>query len=158
MRTLIPLAALLLALPAAAQVNKCVIDGKTVYQAAPCPQGAKAATLKYRHDIAEDDAKAAREDFLAREKARQTADRRLSIEREMSALERQIERYQKDMDAELAALRNAKGAAANNLAGATWEQSLSTEMQAVTTKYQTKIKIAQDKIATLREELKALPK
>ncbi|MEJ5199391.1 MAG: DUF4124 domain-containing protein [Anaerolineae bacterium] len=97
MRTLITLAALLLALPAAAQVNKCVIDGKTVYQAAPCPQGAKAATLKYRHDIAEDDAKAAREDFLAREKARQTADRRLSIEREMSALERQIERYQKDM-------------------------------------------------------------
>lgn len=76
----------------------------------------------------------------------------------MSALERQIERYQKDMDAELAALRNAKDAAANNLAGATWEQSLSTEMQAVTTKYQTKIKIAQDKIATLREELKALPK
>lgn len=152
------LVASIISLPAVAQVNKCTINGQTVYQAAPCPQGAKAAILKYRNDIAEDDAKAAREDFLAREKARQTADRRLSIEREMSALERQIERYQKDMDAELAALRNAKGAAANNLAGATWEQSLSTEMQAVTTKYQTKIKIAQDKIATLREELKALPK
>lgn len=146
----------LLSLPSAAQINKCAIDGRIVYQAAPCPRGAAASTLNYRNDIADEAAKDAREEFLAKEKSRRSAERRQDIEREIAFLERQIERHQRDMDAEIAALRNAKRYASNNLAGATWEQSLSSEMQAVATRYQTKIKAAQDKIASLRDELKSI--
>ena len=39
------------------------------------------------------------------------------------------------MSREMDALRAQKARANNNLAGATWEQSLSTEMQAVASRY-----------------------
>lgn len=56
------------------------------------------------------------------------------------------------MDAELAALRDKKSYANNNLAGAAWQQSLSTEMEAAVGKYQAKIKTAQDAIDALRKD------
>ena len=50
-------------------------------------------------------------------------------------------------------LRNRKGYARNNLAGAMWEQSLSTEMQAVASKYAAEIDAKQERIKRLRAEL-----
>ncbi|MGQ5459993.1 hypothetical protein ACT80S_00080 [Ramlibacter sp. MAHUQ-53] len=52
-------------------------------------------------------------------------------------------------DREMAALRNRKQSAANNLAGATWELSLSSEMSAVATRCDTK----QREMALERENL-----
>lgn len=49
----------------------------------------------------------------------------------------------------MAALRNRKQSAANNLAGATWELSLSSEMSAVATRCDTK----QREMALERENL-----
>lgn len=156
MRKSLVLCCLLVALPAAAQVNKCVVDGKVVYQAAPCKTGTQKAVIMPRHDIAEDDAKMAREKFLEADGARKQRDKKASVDDQIAWNERQIAEYQKAMDAELAALKASKTQAANNLAGATYEQSISTEMQAVTAKYQTKIQAAQEKIKSLRKERESL--
>lgn len=158
MRYLLMIASLLVSLPAAAQVNKCQVGDKVVYQAAPCKAGATRATLAPRNDVSEDSARANREKFIADDKVRQAGNRRERIDGTIAALERDIAGYQKSMDAELATLQARKASANNNLAGATWEQSLSTEMQAVTAKYQTKIKTAQDRIAGLRQERATLDK
>lgn len=158
MRQSLMLCCLLVGLPAAAQINKCVVDGKVVYQAAPCKSGTQVAILAPRSDVSDEIARASREKFLAADKLRQTNNRREQIDSAIDALERNIASYQQSMDAELAALQTRKASASNNLAGATWEQSLSTEMQAVTAKYQTKIKTAQERIAGLRQDRAALDK
>lgn len=158
MRYFLMLCSLLACLPAAAQVSKCLIDGKLVYQAAPCKPGAAQSVLVPRADVSEDTAKANREKFLANDAVRKTNNRRDRIDAEVGALERDIAGYQKSMDTDLADLQARKARANNNLAGATWEQSISTEMQAVTAKYQTKIKTAQDRIGSLRQEKTALDK
>lgn len=70
-------------------------------------------------------------------------DRRTTeLEREIQSTEEAINSRNGCMDAEMQALRNQERYARNNLAGATWEQSLSTEMQAVAMKYKTMNDIA----------------
>lgn len=59
-------------------------------------------------------------------------------------------------DRELAALRNQKGRALNNLAGATYLESLSSEMQAITSRYDTDMRLIESKIEKLRQEHDAL--
>ena len=61
------------------------------------------------------------------------------IGRETKKLEKEIGNYQKEMDSEIQRLRDKKTYAANNLAGATWEESISTEMSAVVASIKTKI-------------------
>lgn len=60
------------------------------------------------------------------------------------------------MDQELDAIRNKKRYANNTLAGATWEQSLSTEMNAVTSRYNIENITLRNKIHQLDEQLKQL--
>jgi hypothetical protein len=71
-------------------------------------------------------------------------------------LESAIERRNNTMTFELEALRARKGHARNNLAGATWEQSISTEMQAVTAKYATMNAIDIDRLKQMRAELETV--
>jgi hypothetical protein len=56
------------------------------------------------------------------------------------------------MDRELAALREEQSKAKNNLAGATWQQSIATEMTAVTNKYQLKIQDAQHRLDAIKSD------
>lgn len=156
MRSIIAALCLLAALPAAAQVNKCIVAGRVVYQAAPCKPGTQQAVIQPRSDVSEAAAQANREKFLADDKVRQTNNRRDRLDAEIAARETDISDYQKAMDGELAALQTRKARANNNLAGATWEQSLATEMQAVTAKYKAKIETAQERIKTLRAERERL--
>ena len=60
------------------------------------------------------------------------------------------------MSAELNALGAKKTLARNNLAGATYEQSVSTEMQAVTQKYKTMNDVDLERIKQMRADLAAL--
>lgn len=55
-------------------------------------------------------------------------------------------------DAEMAALKAQKGRAHNNLAGATWEQSISTEMTALATCCDTEARSLADRLASLQRE------
>lgn len=53
-------------------------------------------------------------------------------------------------EAAQAALREKKGRARNNLAGATWEQSISDEMQAVAAAHTTRVGMAQRELEDMR--------
>ncbi|RLQ23543.1 DUF4124 domain-containing protein [Seongchinamella sediminis] len=73
-------------------------------------------------------------------------------EREIDRREDRIDYLEAERDKKIAALRNKKRYANNNLAGATWEESISSEMQAVNDQYQSKIDSQQRKIDRLQEQ------
>ena len=79
----------------------------------------------------------------------------LELERAVQATEFNIANRNVQMQNEFAALRGMKASANNNLAGATYAQSLSTEMQAVTAKYKALNDIDQQRLTTLRTDLAA---
>lgn len=64
-----------------------------------------------------------------------------------------ISQSQQARDAELNTIKERKSLASNNLAGATLEHSLATEMQAVATRYDSDIHVKQEKLRRLREDL-----
>lgn len=81
-------------------------------------------------------------------------ERRLrELDFEVSQRNSRIGGIQADSERRMALLRDEKLRAKNNLAGATWEQSLSAEMQAIATDTQTKLAALQGEIATLEKEL-----
>jgi len=80
-------------------------------------------------------------------------DRRLlEIDREIGNLESRIDSDRSAMSNEMARLKRKKAFAANNLAGATWERSISEEMSAVAAKYDAMIRSSQSRIDQLRKE------
>ncbi len=138
-------ASLFFSVQAQAYIYKCKVGGKTTYSQQPCAASAEKIQIKTNNPT---------EDQLAASRLRQENGRAFSREQDINKLNRansdmhhQIERYQRDMDRELAALQNKKGRAANNRAGAEWESSMSQEMQAITSKYQIKIQTAQQRIS-----------
>jgi len=76
----------------------------------------------------------------------------LEIRREIDELERKTRDYRKDMANEMSSLKNKKQFSTNSLAGAVWEQSISDEMNAVSSKYDSLIRSAQSQIDSLRQE------
>lgn len=60
------------------------------------------------------------------------------------------------MEQELAALRAKKMQANNNLAGATWEQSISTEMSVVVEKYKAQKESDGERLKAMNAELRRL--
>lgn len=60
------------------------------------------------------------------------------------------------MEQELAALRIKKMQANNNLAGATWEQSISTEMSVVVEKYKVQNETDGERLKVMSAELRRL--
>lgn len=75
---------------------------------------------------------------------------------EIAGLERVIDSRNRRMQMEMESLRYRKSFANNNLAGATYEQSLSTEMQAVATRYKAQNEVEFERIRALRTELSGL--
>lgn len=81
------------------------------------------------------------------------ARRRSDIKYEIDRLEESISASQQAMSADITALEIQKTTARNNLAGAVYLQSLSTEMQAVTSRHSIDISTKQDRVKKLREDL-----
>lgn len=67
-----------------------------------------------------------------------------------------IARQRKQCDDDLRALQDKKLTASNNLAGATWEGSISSEMSAVATRCDTKNRELKDEFDSLKKECQAL--
>ncbi|MBN8516643.1 MAG: DUF4124 domain-containing protein [Candidatus Accumulibacter sp.] len=93
-------------------------------------------------------ASAAREEQVQREAKLA----RMAKERRMRDLEYEIRDTERAHDDDLARLRDKKRYSANNLAGATWEESISQEMQAVTTRYNARIDTLRRELAALRSQ------
>lgn len=149
------LASLMLAGPAAAQTSfyKCTDEkGRTVFSDRKCGSDAEAASVAPTKAGREADDDAATWDRI-------TADRQVrDMERDIKRKEQRISELERERDRKIAALRNKKSYANNNLAGATWEESISSEMMVITDQYSAKIdremrdiERMEDKIDRLRE-------
>lgn len=156
-------------IPAHAEVYKCTVAGTLVFQEAPCP-GTKferpSSTAGARPQAAPSGASvptaAPAPTGAASTSPNALKDRLAAYERERHIREgqQQVETLQhgildrnSQMSRELAALSQKKTHAANNLAGAQWESSISAEMSAVTEKSRTLNEADQDQIAELRSQI-----
>ena len=144
---------------------KCVDgEGKVTFQQMPCPGTASGLKLDVRPAAGAGPAMApqpaasvtgvAAEMQWVRKMER---DRKLKEQQQRIAdLEATIDGRNRRMQDEMAAIQSRKAQAKNNLAGATWEQSLSTEMQAVASKYQALNDADQARLTQLRAELEQM--
>ena len=134
---------------AQAAVYKCEgPDGKLTFSDQPCQgEPSEEVTVDYiepsesqRRQAAE---VAARDSQMLAEQDRQNR---------IAATEERIRNLKESRDQELEALRNKKRYANNNLAGATWEQSISQEMDAVAQRYNADIQAAREELSELRAQ------
>lgn len=143
------------------QVYRCVIDGELVFSQIPCEEDAERVHFESHPGqsapVASDGGLQTPSDSglsSAEENTRYVE--RLRIERRIGRHERKIQQLQRSRDSELAALRARMQRAANNQAGATWIQGISTEMQAVTDSYTSQIEVEQRQIDRLRDDMARL--
>jgi hypothetical protein len=148
---------LLLPTIAAAQF-KCVdAAGRITIQQTACPMEQKQQPLKMRADIPSPPAsveQGAGVSVHERMLRNMVGERRvLELSRAVQSLEFDISNRNAQMSREFDALRVMKTSANNNLAGATYQQSLSTEMQAVAAKYKALNDTDQERLKLLRADL-----
>lgn len=157
MRTLIVSAAVLVALAAEAGVYKCVVDGKTAFSQIPCGETAEEVELRY-HTPEPPPAESGGAPAIPAADPMPEANKAdlVILDRRIRAKEDEIKKYQRYRDADMERLRRRKGYANNNLAGATWEQSISTEMVAVAEKYKAMIDVAQTELKALQGQRQGL--
>ena len=153
-----------------AETYKCVENGKTTYQATPCLGAGATVSVKpptgnassSAPSTASDKSEPPEQDPLAKTKENvrlmELEHKQREIGYEIQTLEAEIAQYQVGLDRDLAALRRQKAKATNSLAGATYEESISSEMQAVTERYKADIQVDQDKLSQLRSEQAELKK
>ena len=140
----------------AGQMYVCTdAEGKKSFQAMPCAGAVSSEVRTYEAAPAAGDSYRPSTGSAVYQQMR-SDNRRAQLQRDIRKSELQIEKYQNQMQAELAALRKKKRYAANNQAGATWEQSISTEMQAVTSKYTSLMGVERDNLTMMRQELAGL--
>lgn len=144
-------AAILLATTPAGAVYKCVIDGRTTYSQRPCADDAQqidTTPARGRRTAPGQTTSTERVSETAHDLAGARHLRNLDFD--IDRTERRIDALRQRMSREMDALRAKKAHANNNLAGATWEQSIGTEMQAVASRYTTDIEAEQRKLDDLR--------
>ncbi|WP_394397756.1 hypothetical protein [Roseateles sp. LKC17W] len=145
---------------------KCTgADGKASFQQMPCAAGGKQQALVLKTpppDAASNrpsDGITTLRDVVTGEPRivkQMEADRRVrELEQEIRAAESSIAGRSGAMDRELVDLRNRKQFANNNLADATYEQSISAEMQAVAAKYKALNDIDLERLRQLNTSLVA---
>ncbi|MCL1043415.1 hypothetical protein L2712_17430 [Shewanella marisflavi] len=149
---------LLLAFSAQSEVYRCT-DG--VYQADPCDEDSKPVDLSGVGSVVSNDAAPAYSHLQSNlgngsdKKAQiSTYVRNQQIEREINKLENRRERVIANRDRRMANLRNRGRWANNNLAGATWQQSLAQEMSAITQQADTEVSSIDRQIAQLKTEMR----
>lgn len=148
-----------------AEVYRCVIDGKVSFSDKACPGAGAAIDVKVsppsspgsdsEMQLIQND----RDRIQSNEKVRQRLDNRLKIrqlDEEIDSAQIKLRMLSGQMESELQALKNKKRSANNNLAGAVYEQSISSEMNAVTASYNNKIIIQKNEIERLQREKQSL--
>ena len=133
----------------AAAMYKCKDKwGKPSFSDKPCGKDAEEVTVKQPTTYGYEDKSGDWESV-------KRANREREIERQIDARQKKIKNYKRAMNKKLAKLSHKKKFAANNLAGANWEVSISEEMKAVTDKYNSLIEYEKSEIENLRKQLVA---
>jgi hypothetical protein len=157
----------MLANPVIAEVYKCA-DGK--YQADPCDEQSKPLDLSGVGSVVSqyggvDNVENESSPTISDKSNGKSADKKQSfadylrkqkIERQIKNLEKDKKKAFNNRDNRIAKLRSNGNRANNNLAGATWQQSLAQEMTAVMQQANTEVESIDREIASLRDELKQL--
>ena len=144
-----------------AEVYKCTLaNGKVVFSGDPCQGSQKTEVINVYVPRPQSsnaaNADSTQTDYVEEQKG---LSRRLkidSVKRNILKTQRNIDSLLEEMDSKLVAIKNKKRSASNNLAGAEWETSLSTEMQAVTSQYNVKVELEREKLKRLNSQLVAL--
>lgn len=143
-------------------------SGKKLYSQAPCAKDANAEVKTYENHLTTthtDDSDVTHSpeptsNKLATDsesyRAVRDGNRRNELTRNIKKTEQKISELERRREVELTLLRRKKSYANNNLAGATYQQSISTEMQTVTDRYASLINNHRDDIARMRTELASL--
>lgn len=158
----VTLAALLLATSAHAQVYKCRIGGQMVFSDQPCAADAKPIDVRPASGPAGAVSAQAgapvptlgrtpQERVAAMERDRKRRD----LDWDIQALEREMDADVERMQSEMARLKASKSRANNNLAGATWEASISQEMQAVAAGHRVKSEADAKRLEGLKRQREA---
>lgn len=158
-KTAILMLTVLAASTANAEIYKCVQNGRQVFSDMPCATNAEKLDIRPAAGQADKTAvEKANADTKARNQAIDQAMKKRNVENRISRAQHEIERLTAEKEARLAALRNRKGYANNNQAGAIWENSISEEMNAVASDYNSRIDQERHELADARATLAALDK
>lgn len=133
---------------ALAQVFKCEENGRQVFSDRPCPNAeSEEIQVRYiKHD--EEEAAVIEERTAAAQEQSREGIRQRQIDRQQS----EIDRLERERDNKIEVLRRKKAYAMNNMAGATWEQSISAEMSAIAEQYRQKIEVEHAKLNRMIDE------
>ncbi|MBS0322200.1 MAG: DUF4124 domain-containing protein [Proteobacteria bacterium] len=148
---------------------KCTDNGRVVFQDRPCATAGEVITVKPANspDVATPTHKSvpapasAAEQFqrLKQDVAQMEFERKKrDLEYAIRDRDHEITLAQQQMEVDMSRLQSKKLLAENSLAGATWESSISQEMEALGQKYRSRIQVATDERAQLRKELDDLVK
>lgn len=144
---------------ATADVYKCKQpDGSTAFQDRPCDGKAAGSAIDVRPAAGASDAIESKQSETSTNKSKALLDqydreRQLrSLNFDIDKLEREIAADVRRMDEELGALKRKKQYANNNFAGATWEASISQEMQVVVDRYEAKAASDRARLDELRRQ------
>ncbi|WCM88550.1 DUF4124 domain-containing protein [Acidovorax sp. NCPPB 3576] len=145
--------------PATWAINKCTgADGKTVFQDAPCV--GKGETVNVKPASGNAPAASAQSPLSAAQKEGafgETWRRRTDLEQHLIRNARaELQTHFLRCEQQQQALSQRKALANNNLAGATFEQSISAEMQAAATTCDTKARDLRARLESLEKELREL--
>lgn len=146
-----------LLLSSTSQVYKCDFNGTTVYSQQPCGDDAELVQIKTTSvggntisTLAPSKPAMSEYDQISR-----NIDKR-NLNIELVKLNAQKERTIKRRNADLAALRAKQSRARNNLAGATFLESISTEMNAVVSRYDADIAELNRQIDQMTDRIRKL--
>ncbi len=163
MRRFVFISFLVFAQTSHADVYRCTMpNGTTAFSDAPCSATAKPIVVKPAAGVATAhgaDASTSENSVVAPSTSEgivakaSRAGRRSGIQNEIDFKTRHIESLRRELNDELDALRAKKAMANNNLAGATWEQSISEEMNAVVSRYDARIRSLEAEVSRLQLEL-----
>lgn len=150
-------------------VNKCTIDGRVVFQDAPCP--GKGETLIVRPasgsapraqpagERSSDEAGGTEKPLTEAQRIeRQVAASQLQRRKQLMEIrivpdaESAVHAHRAQCERDMKALQAKKALANNNLAGATWENAISGEMTALATTCDTRNRELRENAAALRAE------
>lgn len=162
-RICVAAAVALTALTAQAQVYKCKVDGKTVFSDQPCAPDAKQINVRpaagYSPTAPTPGSVNTNPSSINSSNNPQAVVARMQHEialrdadQKIQSLRAKITEEQDSMNREVAALRNQKSRANNNLAGATWEQAITGEMSAVVARYDVRIRALESEIKQAEDE------
>lgn len=151
-----------------AQVYKCKgADGATSMQQTPCASTAHGTKVDVKPSgghaavgapTQKTDSSAAGQSYSEKASKLEKERRMRDLIYQRGQWQQERARLDREMEQKLTALRNTKGRANNNLAGATWEQSLSTEMVAITESYKIKTSAVDGNIADVNMQIETLSK